>query len=196
MHSSKENNISFLKIASLNLARRRRSDSTENYTCCYKDGSQEQITLFTAAAWVNDSSKTTCETHCNISDDHGHDKWSESVFLDTVINEFIAKKHPQVKMVDVFPDGPASQFKNKYMEFTPGWRLRDFRHSDQRFFHSKWCRREAILFLKFIFVTHSFPLNCRITGAHVHSVVAICESSRGDLSFETFLKVLRQVYPL
>ena len=28
------------------------------------------------------------------------------------------------------------------------------------------------------------------------SVVAICESSRGDLSFETFLKVLRQVYPM
>lgn len=37
-----------------------------------------------------------------------------SVFLDTVINDFIAKKHPQVKMVDVFFDGPASQFKNKY----------------------------------------------------------------------------------
>ena len=55
---------------------------------------------------------------------------------------------------------------------------------------------EAILFLKFIFVTHFFPLNCGITRAHVHSVVAICESSRGDLSFETFLKVLRQVYPM
>lgn len=33
----------------------------------------------------------------------------------TLINDFIAKKHPQVKMVDVFSDGPASQFKNKYM---------------------------------------------------------------------------------
>ena len=79
---------------------------------------------------------------------------------------------------------------------TPGWRVRDFRHFDQRFFHSKWRRREAILFLKFIFVTHSFPLNCGITRAHVHSVVAICESSRGDLSFEMFVKVLRQVYPI
>lgn len=36
------------------------------------------------------------------------------LFLDTVINDFIAKKHPQVKMVDIFFDGPASQFKNKY----------------------------------------------------------------------------------
>ena len=96
-------------------------DFAENYTCCYQDEiqaahwSQEQITLFTAAVWVNDSSKTTCETHCIISDDHGHDKWSVSVFLDTVINDFVAKKHPQVKRVDVFSDGPASQFKNKYM---------------------------------------------------------------------------------
>ena len=64
------------------------------------------------------------------------------------------------------------------------------------FFHSKWRRREAILFLKFIFVSHSFPLNCGISRAHVHSVAAICESSRGDLSFETFLKVLRQVFPI
>ncbi|XP_068692671.1 uncharacterized protein [Montipora foliosa] len=55
-------------------------DFGENFTCCYQDEiqaahwSQEQITLFTAAVWVNDSSKTTCETHCIISDDHGQDK--------------------------------------------------------------------------------------------------------------------------
>ena len=32
-----------------------------------------------------------------------------------VISDFVAKTHPQVKMVDVFSDGPLSQFKNKYM---------------------------------------------------------------------------------
>jgi len=95
-------------------------DFTENYTCCHQDEiqaahwSQGQITLFTAAVWVHDSSKRTCETHCIIGDNHGYYKWTVSVFLDTVISDFIAKKHPQVKMVDIFFDGPASQFKNKY----------------------------------------------------------------------------------
>lgn len=80
--------------------------------------------------------------------------------------------------------------------FMPGWQACDFCHSDQQLFHSKWRRREAILLLKLIFMRHSFPLNCRITRAHVLSVVAILESSRTDISLETFLKFLREVYPI
>lgn len=33
-------------------------------------------------------------------------------------------------------------------DITQGWRGRDFYHSDQRLFHSKWLWREAILFFK------------------------------------------------
>lgn len=97
-------------------------DFAENYTCQYQDEiqaahwSQEQITLFTVAIWVKDAANTTtCNSHVIVSDDHSHEKKSIAVFMDLVVNTFVKERYPQVKVVDIFSDGPNSQFKNRYM---------------------------------------------------------------------------------
>ena len=53
--------------------------------------------------------------HVLASDDLSHDKKSVAVFMDTVVNNFIRKSFPQVRVVNIFSDGPSSQFKNKFM---------------------------------------------------------------------------------
>ena len=53
--------------------------------------------------------------HVIVSDDLDHDKKSVTIFNETVANNFVKKNFPQVKVVDIFSDGPTSQFKNKYM---------------------------------------------------------------------------------
>ena len=97
-------------------------DFAENYTSQHQDEiqaahwSQEQVTLFTVAIWAKDSAnKTVCNSHVIVSDDHSHDKKSIAVFRDTVVNTFVRKSYPQVRKIDIFSDGPSSQFKNKYM---------------------------------------------------------------------------------
>jgi len=35
--------------------------------------------------------------------------------MDTVVNNFVRKSFPQVRLVKIFSDGPSSQFKNKFM---------------------------------------------------------------------------------
>ena len=97
-------------------------DFAENYTCQYQDEiqaahwSQEQVTLFTIAIWTKDSNdETVCSSHVIVSDDHSHEKTSVAVFMDMVINDFIKESFPNVKQVDIFSDGPSSQFKNKFM---------------------------------------------------------------------------------
>ena len=45
-----------------------------------------------------------------------HDKKAVAVFIMCpVIDNFVMKRHPDVKQVYVFSDGPSFQFKNKYM---------------------------------------------------------------------------------
>ena len=50
-----------------------------------------------------------------MSDDHSHKKNSIAVFVDFVVNSLIRMSYPQIKVVDIFSDGPNSQFKNRYM---------------------------------------------------------------------------------
>ena len=97
-------------------------DFAENYTCQYQDEiqaanwGQQQVTLFTVAIWTKDSANnTTCNSHVIVSDDLNHDKKSVAVFMDTVVNNLVRKSFPQVRVVNIFSDGPSSQFKNKYM---------------------------------------------------------------------------------
>jgi len=97
-------------------------DFAENYTCQHQDEvqaahwSQQQVTLFTVAIWTKDSDDNTkCSSHVIVSDDLDHDKKSVTVFMDIVVNNFVKKNFPQVKVVDIFSDGPTSQFKNRYM---------------------------------------------------------------------------------
>ena len=50
-----------------------------------------------------------------MSDETTHDKKAVAVFMSQVFEKFIKKKHPEIKQVYVFSDGPSSQFKNKYI---------------------------------------------------------------------------------
>ena len=97
-------------------------DFAENYTCLHQDEIQAahwgqlQVTLFTVAVWAKGSAnKTTCKSLVIVSDDPSHDKKSVAVFMDTVVNNFVRKSFPQIREVNIFSDGPSSQFKNKYM---------------------------------------------------------------------------------
>ncbi|EDO29585.1 predicted protein [Nematostella vectensis] len=98
-------------------------DFSENYACQHQDEiqsahwCQEQVTLFTVAIWAKDSANTdtTCNSHVIVTDDHNHDKQSIAVFMDYTINTLVKEMFPQVASVDIFSDGPSSQFKNRYM---------------------------------------------------------------------------------
>ena len=50
-----------------------------------------------------------------MSDETTHDKKEVAVFMSQVIEKFIKERHPEIKQVYVFSDGPSSQFKNKYI---------------------------------------------------------------------------------
>lgn len=98
-------------------------DFAENYACRYQDEiqsahwHQEQVTLFTVAVWTKGTGgeDNVCESHGMVSDEMAHDKKVVAVFMSRVIDNFVTKRHPNVKQVYVFSDGPSSQFKNKYM---------------------------------------------------------------------------------
>jgi hypothetical protein len=92
-------------------------DFAENYSCFHQDEVQaahwnkNQVTIFPVVVWTS----TSCESHVIVSNARNHDKRAVSVFLDIVLNDFVKGKHPEVKEVHIFSDGPSSQFKNKYM---------------------------------------------------------------------------------
>ena len=56
-----------------------------------------------------------CDSHVIVSDDLEHDRTAVTVFMDTVLEGFVKQRHPEVKTVYVFSDGPSSQFKNKFI---------------------------------------------------------------------------------
>ena len=91
-------------------------DFSENYTAEYQDEVQSahwhqtQITLFTVAVWT----KNNCDSSVIVSDTLVHDKNVVATFMSTIVNQ-VVEKFPQVKVIDIFSDGAASQFKNKYM---------------------------------------------------------------------------------
>ena len=98
-------------------------DFAENYTCKHQDEpqsahwNQEQVTLFTLAIWTKEAAgvDNVCASHDIVSDEIMHDKKAVTVFMFHVVDQFIKKRHQNVKHVYVFSDGPSSQFENKYI---------------------------------------------------------------------------------
>ena len=96
-------------------------DFAENYTCKYQDEprsahwNQEQVTLSTVAIWTKEAAgvDNVCESHDVVSDEMMHDKKALAMFMFHVVDQFIKKRHQNVKQVYVFSDGPSSQFKKK-----------------------------------------------------------------------------------
>lgn len=88
-------------------------DFAENYTCEAQDKvqaahwNQTQVTLFTTVTWFRDA----ILSHVIVSDLLRHDKTSVSVFTDHILTCL----PDGVKEVRVWTDGPASQFKNKFV---------------------------------------------------------------------------------
>ena len=88
-------------------------DFSENYTCVAQDEiqsahwNQGQVTLYTSVSWFRDQ----IISHVVVSDYMHHSKTSTVVFT----AEVLAKLPPDVTEVKIWTDGPASQFKNKYV---------------------------------------------------------------------------------
>ena len=108
-------------------------DFAENYTCYHQDEVQsahwnhQQVTVFPVVIWSKkaNSNETICESHAIVSDDRRHDKRSITVFMGRVLNGIIKEANPAVARVDVFSDGPSSQFKNKFVaSFLSGLKAR------------------------------------------------------------------------
>uniref|UniRef100_A0A1I8I8W6 CxC1 domain-containing protein n=3 Tax=Macrostomum lignano TaxID=282301 RepID=A0A1I8I8W6_9PLAT len=90
-------------------------DFSENYTCSQQDMAQSaywnqaQVTLFTVAAYWPGGSKMMAI----VSDHLHHSKEAISTFLRHLMQKFCESRQP--KVVHFWSDGPASQFKNRFM---------------------------------------------------------------------------------
>jgi len=88
-------------------------DFSENYTCISQDEiqsahwNQGQITLYTSVLWFRDQ----IMSHVVVSDYMAHNKTSAVIFA----GEILAKLPEGVTEEKIWTDGPASQFKNKYI---------------------------------------------------------------------------------
>ena len=92
-------------------------DFSENASLGYQNEIQSvhwnhrQATLFTCYAWI---SPEVNESIVIIWDDLTHTKLSVYAYM-TRILDIIVTKYPSVKSIDIFSDGAASQFKQKYL---------------------------------------------------------------------------------
>ena len=90
-------------------------DFSENYTAEYQDEiqsahwHQKQISLFTVVIWYGD----TAQSYVIVSDNLVHDKYAVCCYLAKILDE-VRRRFPSVKVLDIFSDGAASQFKNKF----------------------------------------------------------------------------------
>ena len=88
-------------------------DFSENYTCVFQDEiqsahwKQAQVNLFTAALWCTDSLRPIVLA----SDNLNHSKETIIAYVDRLLSELPSS----VKQVSVWSDGPASQFKNRFI---------------------------------------------------------------------------------
>lgn len=88
-------------------------DFSENYTCVAQDEvqsahwNQGQVTLYTSVSWFRDE----IISHVVVSDYMHHNKTSAVIFT----GEVLAKLPHDVTEVKIWTNGPASQFKNKYV---------------------------------------------------------------------------------
>ena len=95
-------------------------DYSENTTIAAKREIQSAhwchspATLFTVHAWLSGVDGGSIVI---ISDDLNHTKQSVYVCMQTVFAH-LKSKCPQIKHVNVFSDGPTSQFKQRYLFFS------------------------------------------------------------------------------
>ena len=88
-------------------------DFSENYTCMYQDEiqsahwQQHQVSMFTVAFWHS----RTLHSKVIVSDNPDHSKETVGAYVDMILETIPAS----VKSVSIWSDGPASQFKNRYI---------------------------------------------------------------------------------
>ena len=70
-----------------------------------------QATIFTTHAWINNSTQFSMVV---ISDDLNHTKYSIFIFMHCIFRSLRAK-FPSIETIDVFSDGPTSQFKQRFL---------------------------------------------------------------------------------
>ena len=91
-------------------------DFAENYTCSFQDEiqsahwRQSQVTLYTIMAYHRDKVLSMVIA----SDTRDHDKKSVAAFTVTAIDSILGE-HSTVKDIQIWTDGPSSQFKNRYI---------------------------------------------------------------------------------
>ena len=88
-------------------------DYAENYTCRAQDEvqsahwNQAQVTLYTSVLWF----RNQIIPHVIISDTRQHNKSTVVPFTDQILSN----TPEEVKHIEIWTDGPASQFKNQYV---------------------------------------------------------------------------------
>ncbi|KAJ8033178.1 39S ribosomal protein L13, mitochondrial [Holothuria leucospilota] len=88
-------------------------DFSENFTCVAQDEiqsahwNQRQVSLFTAALWHSGS----LHSHILVSDNLTHSKDTITAYMDVLLGYL----PDSVSSISIWSDGPASQFKNRYM---------------------------------------------------------------------------------
>ena len=91
-------------------------DFSENYTITYQDEVQsahwnaQQVSLYTAVVWA---AKDTV-SYTVVSNYMHHDKYAVACF-NGLLTEDLKKRFPHLHTVDIFSDGAAQHFKQKYM---------------------------------------------------------------------------------
>ena len=76
--------------------------------------SHGQATLFTGHAWISNGDEKKAESFVIVSDDLTHAKYSIYIFMDYIF-EYLLEKYPLIKKINIFSDGPGSQFKQRYL---------------------------------------------------------------------------------
>ena len=71
----------------------------------------DQVTLFTGHAWIDFDCK---ESFVIVSNDLNHTKDAVYAFVSYIL-EYLKKQYPSLKIVDIWSDGAASQFKQRYL---------------------------------------------------------------------------------
>ena len=75
---------------------------------------KKQVTLFTSVVWC----QNTCKSEVVISDNLSHTKDSVITFIDKLISELVDSS---VKVLQLWSDGPSSQFKNCFIATAIPW---------------------------------------------------------------------------
>lgn len=91
-------------------------DFAENFKCLAQNEvqsayfNQHGIAIFTVVVWAGDQTYS----QCYVSDDTSHSKYCVLAFLNEIISG-MKSKLPDLKSIEIFSDGCAAQFKNRWI---------------------------------------------------------------------------------